>query len=84
MKTPADLREVRLRLEKSAAMLPGEPDSPQDLYDRYEEMAFAILDSEHADWPSGLLEEYLTLLLKLLALERCTDDGGAPSRRLAT
>ncbi|TCO73692.1 hypothetical protein [Chromatocurvus halotolerans] len=67
--TIRSLAEVGARLEEAVALLPGEPDSPQDLYDRYEEMAIAILDSEHADWPAGLLEEYLMLWLQIRRLE---------------
>ena len=60
------LAEVGARLEKAAALLPGEPDTPQDLYDRYEMVAIAILDSEHADFPAGELESYLAAYLARL------------------
>jgi hypothetical protein len=43
MKTPATLQGVRVRLEEAAALLPGEPGSPQELYDRLEEVAIAML-----------------------------------------
>ena len=69
MKTPAELREVGARLEEAVARLPGSPDSPEELYERYEAMAIAILDSEHAEWPAGLLEEYLKLWLALRRVE---------------
>jgi hypothetical protein len=71
--TIRSLAEVGARLEEAVALLPGEPDSPQDLYDRYEDMAIAILDSEHADWPKGKLEEYLMLWLRLRRMELGTD-----------
>jgi hypothetical protein len=69
MKTPATLQGVRVRLEEAAALLPGEPGSPQELYDRLEEVAIAILDSEHTEWPTGMLEEYLMLWLRLRRME---------------
>jgi hypothetical protein len=59
MKTPATLQEVRVRLEEAAALLPGEPGSPQEHYDRLEEIAIAMLDSEHSDYPPGVLEGHL-------------------------
>ncbi|MEM6483968.1 MAG: hypothetical protein AAF662_03135 [Pseudomonadota bacterium] len=69
MKTPADLRAVGARLEEAVALLPGDPASPQDLYDRYEMVAIAILDSEHAEFAPRVLEHYLTLYLKVKAME---------------
>jgi len=69
MTSPATLRGARARLEEAVALLPGEPASPQSLYDRYEEVAIAILDSEHAGYPSGTLEEYLRTYLHLIAME---------------
>jgi hypothetical protein len=69
MKTPADLREVRLRLEKSAALLPGEPTNATEKFQRLESIGIAILDSEFNDFPPGVLECYLSLLLEVLALE---------------
>ncbi|TDG11654.1 hypothetical protein E2F43_18255 [Seongchinamella unica] len=68
MKTPA-LREVSTRLEEAVALLPGEPAGPADLYDRYEEVAIAILDSEHGDFIPGELQEYLETLLYAKQLE---------------
>jgi hypothetical protein len=67
--TIRSLAEVGARLEEAIALLPGDPDSPQELYDRCEMVAIAILDSEHADWPEGLLEEYLILWLRLRRME---------------
>lgn len=69
MKTPAELRAVCARLEEAVALLPGSPGSPQEQYERYEEMAIAILDSEHADFRPGLLEAYLRTVLHLKAME---------------
>jgi hypothetical protein len=67
--TIRSLAEVGARLEEAIALLPGYPDSPQELYDRCEMVAIAILDSEHADWPEGLLQKYLMLWLQLRQME---------------
>ena len=67
--TIRSLAEVGARLEEAVTLLPGEPDSPQDLYDRYEEMAIAILDAEFAEHSPGVLEAYLMAYLRLKALE---------------
>ena len=69
--TIRSLAEVSARLEDTVSGLPGEPDSPQDVYDRYEAMAIAILDSEHDQWPEGVLEDFL---LQHLAAIRLTLD----------
>jgi hypothetical protein len=57
--TIRSLAEVGVRLEEAVARLPGEPDSPEEHYERYEAMAIAILDSEFNNWPEGVLEEHL-------------------------
>ena len=70
MKTHRDLAEVRARLQQAAAMLPDQPTDPEELFDRYEQVAIAILDSEHTDFePAGILEEYLNVRLYLRRLE---------------
>jgi len=63
------LAEVGVRLEKTVSGLPGDVDSPQDLYDRYEMVAIQILDSEHTDFTPAVLSEYLTTMLHLKQLE---------------
>ncbi|TXS90807.1 hypothetical protein FV139_17695 [Parahaliea maris] len=68
MKTP-DLREVRTRLEEAVQLIPGEPVNKQDEFEAYESVAIAILDSEHSDFPPGVLQEYLMSLLYLRQLE---------------
>jgi hypothetical protein len=51
-------------------MLPGEPATVKDEYDRLEQMAAAILDSEFTEFePEGILEEYLGVKLYLWRLE---------------
>jgi len=57
------------RLEEAVKALPGEPSSGPDLYDRYEEIAVQILDSEFADHAPGVLENYLRAFLYLKQLE---------------
>ena len=68
MKNIRSLAEVGARLEKAVALLPGEPACPAQIYERYESVAIAILDSD-MDFESGLLEEYLMTLLHLKRLE---------------
>ncbi|EED30560.1 hypothetical protein NOR53_556 [gamma proteobacterium NOR5-3] len=67
--TIRSLAEVGARLEEAVALLPGSPSSPQDLYDRYEEMAIAILDAEFDEHPPGVLEAYLMAYLRMKELE---------------
>jgi len=61
--------EVGARLEKAVSALPGEAATPADLYDRYEMLATAILDSEFENYEYGMLEEYLMTYLYLKRLE---------------
>lgn len=67
--TDRSLSGVRARLEDALSRLPGEAACPQETFDRIEGAAVAILDSEHGDFPPGLLEEYLTTRLYLAQLE---------------
>ena len=57
------LAEVRTRLEDAVVALPGLPTTPEELYDRYEEIAIGILDSEEADYAPGVLLAFLECLL---------------------
>ena len=52
-----NLAAVGARLEEAVALLPGVPTDPGELADRYEEVAIAILDSEHTDFIPGELQE---------------------------
>jgi len=61
--------EVGVRLEKAVKALPGEAADPADLYQRYEDMATAILDSEFENYEYGMLEEYLMTYLYLRRIE---------------
>jgi hypothetical protein len=69
MKICPSLAEVGDRLKKAVALLPSEPTCPAETYESYESVAIAILDSEYMDFESGLLEEYLMILLHLKRLE---------------
>ena len=61
--TTGDIGCVRPRLESAVAALPGVPVDATEAYERYEQIAIAMLDSEHEDFTPGLLEEYLETLV---------------------
>jgi hypothetical protein len=61
--TTGDISSVRSRLETAVADLPGIPAGADAVYERYEQIAIAMLYSEHEDFTPGLLEEYLEALL---------------------
>ena len=61
--TIRSLAEVVVRLEEAAGLLPGDPADSAEMYDRYEQVAIAILDSEGTDFIPGELQEYLHTLL---------------------
>jgi len=65
------LARVRARLEVLEAQLSvTEPSTdPQMIYERIENLAIAILDSEFMDFGEGELEEYLLNLLHQRAME---------------
>lgn len=64
MTTP-DLPEVGARLEKAVEHL-ATVRPEDDRLQLYEEAAIAILDSEHSDYPEGVLEAYLMNYLQRL------------------
>ena len=72
-----DLAEVGARLEETVR---NHPDG--DLYETYERVAIAILDSEHADYPPDELRAYLAHFLDTkrrgLGLPSFTDTGVEP------
>ena len=72
--TIRSLAEVSARLEKAVIGLPGDAASPEQLYERYEQIAIAILDSEHSDWPEGVLEAFLLQRLAIKRIERSLED----------
>ena len=64
-----DLAEVRARLEETVAGLPGEPADSAELFDRYEQVAIQVLDSEFEAYPPGLLQELLMSYLYIRQIE---------------
>jgi hypothetical protein len=63
------LAEVRLRLDQAVAGPPAPGTNAADLFDRYEEIAIQVLDSEFGNYKPGALEEYLETYLYLKQLE---------------
>jgi hypothetical protein len=63
------LAEVRLRLENAVAGPPAPGTNAADLFNRYEEIAIQVLDSEFSNYTPGALEEYLQTYLYLKQLE---------------
>jgi hypothetical protein len=59
MKTIRDLAAVSARLEETVSSLPLGATNAAELFDRYEEVAIQVLDSEFGDYPAGTLESYL-------------------------
>ena len=64
-------RNARLPiLEETVAALPGvTATSPQAQFDRLEEVAIQILDSEFEDYPPGTLQELLMSYLYIRQIE---------------
>ena len=67
--THRSLAEVRSRLEQAVSALPVDATNASELFDRYEEVAIQVLDSEHGNYTPGALEEYLNTYLYLKRLE---------------
>ena len=67
--TIRDIAEVRARLDKTVDQLPGNPTTPTDLFDRTEQVAIQILDSEHDWYPPGMLQELLMSYLYIRQIE---------------
>ena len=63
------LAAVGARLEEAVALLPGDPTDPEEIADRFEQVAIAILDSEDGDFIPGELQEYLETILYAKRLE---------------
>ena len=60
---------VGARLEETVSTLPGCVTSAAELFDRYEEIAIEVLDSESGNYTPGALQEYLETYLYLKQLE---------------
>ena len=69
MKLHRDIAAVRARLEKAVTALPGEPADAAELFDRTEQVAIQILDSEFEDYTSGSLQELLMSYLYIRQIE---------------
>ena len=67
--THRDIAAVRARLEEAVAALPGEPADAADLFDRTEQVAIQILDSEFEDYTPGMLQELLMSYLYIRQIE---------------
>jgi hypothetical protein len=67
--TIRSLAEVGARLEETVSSLPVDATNAGELFDRYEEIAIQVLDSEHGNYLPGALEEYLQTYLYLKQLE---------------
>jgi hypothetical protein len=63
------LAEVGTRIEEAVQASLCHATNAAELFDRYEEIAIEILDSEHGDHTPGALEEYLETWLYLKRLE---------------
>lgn len=63
------LAEVGARLEETVSGLPGSVTNASELFDRYEEIAIEVLDSECSYYTPGELQEYLETFLYLKQLE---------------
>ena len=63
MTTSQELLEVSARLEEAVLRITGPPDNAEALYERFEMTAISILDSEHANYPEGVLCAYLRGIL---------------------
>ncbi len=55
----ANLQAVARRLEAAVLALSEQSHTPAEMYSLYEMVAIGILDSEHEDFPPGILEAYL-------------------------
>jgi hypothetical protein len=66
--TDPKLLEVGKRLEEAVKRISEGNHSNELLSDRYLGAAIAILDSEHCDYPPGVLEQYLSNYLADLNL----------------
>lgn len=63
--TLARLEKLRAHLDATVERLASEnPEVPRR--DLFEEICISILDSEHADYPKGVLEEFLMTYLQKL------------------
>jgi hypothetical protein len=76
--TIRNLAEVRTRLEETVTTLPALATNAAELFDRYEEVAIQVLDSEFSNYVPGALEDYLQRYLYLKRLELDLIQGPYP------
>jgi len=76
--THRDIADVRARLEEAVAALPGEPADAADLFDRTEQIAIQVLDSEFGDYTPGMLQELLMSYLYIRQIELGLINGPDP------
>ena len=73
MTTSQELLEVSARLEEAVERITGPPDNAEELYEWFEMTAISILDSEHGNYPEGVLcghlRDYLSDKRRELGLE---------------
>ena len=67
--THRDIAEVRARLEKAVAGLPGDPVDSAEIFNRTEQVAIQILDSVFEDYAPGMLQELLMSYLFIRQIE---------------
>lgn len=67
--TTRSLAGIGARLEDAVTALPVRATNAAELFDRYEEVAIQVLDSEHSNYIPGALEEYLNTYLYMKQLE---------------
>lgn len=67
--TIRSLAEVGARLDEAVTASPVQATNAPELFDRYEEIAIQVLDSEFSDFVPGALQEYLQTWLYLKQLE---------------
>ena len=67
--THRDIAEVRARLERAVAGLPGNCVDSAEIFNRTEQVAIQILDSEFEDYPPGMLQELLMSYLYIRQIE---------------
>ncbi len=67
--THRNLAAISARLEETVSRLPVRATNAAELFDRYEEVAIQVLDSEFDNYTPGELQEYLETFLYLKQLE---------------
>jgi len=61
--TSQERLEISARLEEAVERITGPPANAEDLYERFEMSAISILDSEHENYPEGMLTGLLMAIL---------------------